>query len=116
MGFDEIKVYSLFVQSYALVSKYFENSCFRFLDDCQTLKKVNLVKSNHLLSMLNHVNKQNWYKNSDGYSEQTNILKTICPTYVKSTTALFNKYTVLSCKNKFLPTNTSCFVRIILLK
>ena len=51
MGFDEIKVYSLFVQSYALVSKYFENSCFRFLDDCQTLQKVNLVKSGTKIQM-----------------------------------------------------------------
>ena len=56
MGYHEIKVYSIIHQSYALASKYFENSWFIFLDDCQILLKVNLIKSDHLLSILNQIN------------------------------------------------------------
>ena len=37
MGYHEIKVYSVIRQSYALASKHFKNSWFRFLDDCQIL-------------------------------------------------------------------------------
>ena len=53
MGYHEIKVYSIIRQSYALASKYFENSWFRFLDD---LLKVNLIKPDDLLSILNQIN------------------------------------------------------------
>ena len=56
MGYHEIKVYSIKRQSYALARKYFENSCFRCLDDYQILLKVNLIKPNHLLSTLNKIN------------------------------------------------------------
>ena len=54
MGYHEIKVYSIIRQSYALASKHFENSWFR-LDDCQILLKVNLMKPDHLLSILNQI-------------------------------------------------------------
>ena len=45
------------------------------LDDCQILLKVNLIKPDHLLSILNQINnniqftnnKWKWYKNLDGY-------------------------------------------------
>ena len=50
-GYHEFKVYSIIRQTYALASKYCENSCFRVLDDCQILLKVNLIKPNHLLSI-----------------------------------------------------------------
>ena len=46
MGYHEIKVYSIIHQ----------NSCFRFLEDCQILLKVNLIKPDHLLSILNQTN------------------------------------------------------------
>ena len=52
----ENQIFSIICQSYALVSKNFENSWFRFLCDCQILLKVNLIKSDHLLSMLNQIN------------------------------------------------------------
>ena len=32
-----------------LASKYFESSWFRFLDNCQILLKINLIKPDHLL-------------------------------------------------------------------
>ena len=55
MGYHEIKVYSIIRQSHALASKYFENSLFRYLKDCQMLLKVNLIKPGHLLSILNQI-------------------------------------------------------------
>ena len=106
-------------QSYVLASKHFENSWFRYLDDCQILLEVNFIKPEHLLLILNQINnniqftiekksnkttffkyydKRKWYKNLDGHLQQTNRLKMICPIYVELPTALFNKYTVLSCK------------------
>ena len=56
MGYHEIKVYSITRQSYALASKYFENSWFRFLNECQILLKVSLIKPEHLLPILNQIN------------------------------------------------------------
>ena len=53
MGYHEIKVYSIIHQSYASASKHFKNTWFRFLDDCQILLKVNLIKPDDLLSVLN---------------------------------------------------------------
>ena len=53
MWYHEIKVYSIISQSYALASKHFLSSWFIYLDDCQILLKVNLIKSEHLLSILN---------------------------------------------------------------
>ena len=56
MGYHEIKIYSIIRQSHALASKYFENSSFRYLKDCQVLLKVNLINPDHLLSILNQIN------------------------------------------------------------
>ena len=55
IGYHEIKVYSIINQSYALASKHFQNSQFRYLDDCQMLLKINLIKPEHLFSMLNQI-------------------------------------------------------------
>ena len=52
MGYHEIKVYSIIRQSYALANK---NSWLRYLDDCQILLKVDLIKPEHLLSILNQI-------------------------------------------------------------
>ena len=49
MRYHEIKVYSVIHQSYDLASKYFENFW-------QLLLKVNLIKLDHLLSILNQIN------------------------------------------------------------
>ena len=117
MGNHEIKVYSIIHQSYTLVSKCFENSCFRFLDDFTILLKVNQIKLDDLLSVLNQINNiQFTTENSQtklpflditinksgtnlhGYLQQTNRLKTICPIHAKPPTTLFNKYTILFCK------------------
>ena len=54
--YHEIKVYSIISQSYALPSKQFQNSWFRYLDDCQVLLKVNLIKPAYILSILNQIN------------------------------------------------------------
>ena len=117
MGY-EIKVYSIIHQSYALSSKHSENFWFRYLDNCQVLLKVNLIKPKHLLSKLTQINnniqftmgktlskttffryyKQKWYKDLDGYLQQTNRLKTICHIYVKTPMAFFNRYTIFYCK------------------
>ena len=56
MKYHEIKVYSIISQSYALPSKHFQNSWFRYLDDCQVLLKVNLIKQAYILSILNQIN------------------------------------------------------------
>ena len=56
MAYHEIKVYSIIRQSHVLASKHFENSFYRYLDDCQILLKVNLIKPEHLLSILNQIN------------------------------------------------------------
>ena len=40
----------------SLASKHFGNSWFRYLYDCQILLKVNLIKTDHLLSILNQIN------------------------------------------------------------
>ena len=121
MGYHEIKVYSIIRQSYVLASKYFKNSWFRYLDDCQILLKLILIKPNYLLSILNQVNNNIQFtmeksqtrlpfldimisksgkKSPDGYLQLTSRLKTICYIYVKPPTALLNKnkYIVLSLK------------------
>ena len=40
----------------SLASKHFGNSWFRYLYNCQILLKVNLIKTDHLLSILNQIN------------------------------------------------------------
>ena len=56
MEYHEIKVFSFIRQSYALTTKNFEISCFRFLDGCQILLKVNLIKLDNTFSILNQIN------------------------------------------------------------
>ena len=56
MGYYEIKVYSIIHLSCALARKYFQYSWFIFLDDSQISLKVNLIKPDHLLSILNQIN------------------------------------------------------------
>ena len=56
MSYHEIKVYSIMHHSYALARKHFEKSWFRFLEDYQILLKVNLIKPDDLLSILNQIN------------------------------------------------------------
>ena len=72
IGYYEIKVYSVIRQGHALASQYLGNSWFRFLDDSQILLTANLIKSDHLLSVLNKISyniqftkwrKVNQYKN-----------------------------------------------------
>ena len=59
--YHEFKVYyhAVIRQSYALASKCFENSRFRFLDDCQIILRVNLVKPDDLLDLLSMLNQIN---------------------------------------------------------
>ena len=61
MRYHKIKVYSIIRQSYALAIKHFESSWFRYLGDCQILLKVNLMKPEHLLSILNQINNNNQF-------------------------------------------------------
>ena len=51
MRYHKIKVYSNIRQSYTLASKNFENSGFRFLDNCRIILKVILIKPDHLPSI-----------------------------------------------------------------
>ena len=100
MGYHEITVYFIIRQIYALASKPFEKASFRYLGDCQILLKVNLITTDRLLSIkkttsFSYYDKPKWYKNLNGCLQQSNRLKTICPTYVKPPTTFFNKYTVL---------------------
>ena len=54
-GYHELKVYSIICRSNTLVSKYFVNSMFRFLDDYQLLLKVDMGKPDDLFSILNQI-------------------------------------------------------------
>ena len=54
--YHEIKVCCIIRQSYALARKHFKISCFRFLEDCQILRKVDLIKPDHLISTSNQNN------------------------------------------------------------
>ena len=56
IGYHEIKFYSIIRLSYGLASKSIENSWFRYSDNCQILMKVNLIKPEHLLSILKLIN------------------------------------------------------------
>ena len=108
MGYYENKVYSINRQSYSLASKHFENSWFRYLDDCQVL----LIKPDYLLLLLYQINNNIQFtieksqtrlpflnikinksgtKNLDGYLQHTNRLKTLFPIYVRLPTALFKQ-------------------------
>ena len=52
MRYHEIKICCSICHCHSLASKYFENSWFRFLDECQISLKVNLIKQDHLRSIL----------------------------------------------------------------
>ena len=56
MTYHEIKISSIICQSHTLANKHFENFWFRFLNDCQILLKVNLIKIEPLLSILKEIN------------------------------------------------------------
>ena len=56
MLYHDIKVFCIICLSYALARKHFENSRFGYLDDFQILLKVNLIKPDHLLSILKQIN------------------------------------------------------------
>ena len=57
MAYHEIQVYFVIKNTYSLVvSKFFEENWFRFLDDCEILLNTKLIKPNDLLTILNQVN------------------------------------------------------------
>ena len=57
MAYHEIQVYFVIKNTYSLVvSKFFEENWFRFLDDCEILLNTKLIESNDLLTNLNQVN------------------------------------------------------------
>ena len=57
MAYHEIQVYFIIKNTYNLVvSKFFEENWFRFLDDCEILLNTKLVKPIDLLTILNQVN------------------------------------------------------------
>ena len=111
IGYHKIWVYSVIRQSYPLASIYFENSWFGFLDDCQILLKVNLIKSDHLLSILNQIDIKSQFTMEKSQTRLSFLDKIInksdtnCPftiykmSYLLQTThGNVYKYTVLSCK------------------
>ena len=57
MAYHEIQVYSIIKNPYNLVvSKFFEENWFRFLDDCEILLNTKLIKPNDLMPILNQLN------------------------------------------------------------
>ena len=57
MTYYEIQVYFIIKNTYSLVvSKFFEESWFRVLDDCEIPLNTKLIKPNDLLTILNQVN------------------------------------------------------------
>ena len=57
MAYHEIQVYFVIKNTYSLVvSKFFEENWFRFLDDSEILLNTKLIKPNDLLTILNQVN------------------------------------------------------------
>ena len=57
MAYHEIQVYFVIKNTCSLVvSKFFEENWFRFLDNCQILLNTKLIKPNDLLTILNQVN------------------------------------------------------------
>ena len=45
-----------FISSLKVVSKFFEENWFRFLDNCEILLNTKLIKPNYLQTILNQVN------------------------------------------------------------
>ena len=57
MAYHKIQVYYVIKNTYSLVvSKFFEENWFRFLDHCEILLNTRLIKPNDLLKILNQVN------------------------------------------------------------
>ena len=57
MAYHEIQVYFIIKNTYNLVvSRFFEENWFRFLDDSEILLNTRLIKPNDLLRILNQVN------------------------------------------------------------
>ena len=57
MSYHKIQVYFIIKNTYSLVvSKFFEENWFRFLDDCEILLNTKLIEPNDLLTILNQVN------------------------------------------------------------
>ena len=57
MAYHEFQVYFIIKNTYNLVvSKFFEENWFRFLDDCEILLNTKLIKHNDLRTVLNQVN------------------------------------------------------------
>ena len=57
MAYHKIQVCFVIKNTYSLVvSKFFEENWFRFLDDCEILLNTKLIKPNDLLTILNQVN------------------------------------------------------------
>ena len=60
MAYHEIQVYFVIKNTYSLVvSKFFEENWFRFLDHCEILLNTKLVKPNDLLTILSQVKPNN---------------------------------------------------------
>ena len=56
MAYHEIQLYFIIINTYSLVvSKFFEENWFRFLDDCEILLNTKLIKPNDLLTILNQL-------------------------------------------------------------
>ena len=54
MAYHKIQVY--FIIDSLVVSKFFKENWFRFLDDCEILLNTKLIKHNDLLTIFNQLN------------------------------------------------------------
>ena len=58
MAYHEVQVSFIIKTTYNLVvSKFFEENWFRFLEDCEILRNPKLIKPTDLLTILNQVNR-----------------------------------------------------------
>ena len=57
MGYHEIKLYDLIELNYNLdIRQYLVENWKRFLDDCEILLNIDLIKPDNLLTILNSIN------------------------------------------------------------
>ena len=87
MLYHDIKVFYIICLSYALARKHFENSRFGYLDEFQILLKANLIKPDHLLSILKQINSNITFikEKSETRSTFSNIMIKESGIYNKST-------------------------------
>ena len=92
-GYHELKVYSIVCQRDISVSKYFENPMFRFLHECQLLLKVDMVKPDRFISILNQINNNIQLTVEESQTRLQFLVLMISKTGTESKVDIYNKPT-----------------------